>query len=121
MEGTTQQYTTHQVFINPTDPTQLPNLYGYPTVEEFEQFGGRRLNITGRHIHTHDLECPCSALNPLPIEWGKRTREEKAKEQASNYMPKQCPSQAALNLSPSPPFSDAAVNIPVPEPSYKEL
>ena len=48
MEGTTQQYTTHQVFSNPTDPTELPHLYGYPTMEEFDQYEGKRLNITGR-------------------------------------------------------------------------
>jgi hypothetical protein len=121
MEGTTQQYTTHQVFSNPTDPTELPHLYGYPTLEEFGQYGGRRLNITGRYIHTHSEECPMSAQNLLPMEWAKRSREEQAEEQASYYMPKQCPTQASPTPAPVSPATDPAVSTPVPEVGSSEI
>ena len=121
MEGTTQQYTNHQVFSNPTDPTEFPHLYGYPTLEEFGQYGGRRLNITGRYIHTHSEECPMSAQNLLPMEWAKRSREEQAEEQASYYMPKQCPTQASPTPAPVSPATDPAVSTPVPEVGFTEI
>jgi len=69
MEGTTQEYTTHQIFPNPTNPTQLPDLFDYPTMEELKAFGGKRMNITARQIHMHTAGCPLAPHNPPVASW----------------------------------------------------
>jgi len=109
MEGTTQEYATHQVFPNPTSPTQIPELYDYPTMEEFSAFAGKRLNITGRKIHIHTPGCPLAAHNPSPVQWS----DNYPVTPADNYLPNHV--TGPHPLAPQfPPTSDTAVDIPVP-------
>jgi hypothetical protein len=111
MEGTTQKHTTHQVFSNHTHPSQFPNLYGYPTMEEFGKYEGTRLNITGRCIHTHTKECPMFKHNPETALWSNNYPTSPN----SNYLPKHCPEPSNSSTAPADPAADPAVDIPVPE------
>jgi len=112
MEGTTQKHTTHQVFCNPTHPSQIPDLYDYPTMEDFGKYAGKRLNITGRCIHTHTKDCPMSTHNPDAALWS----DNYPTSPHSNYLPKQCPKPPSPTTAPVAPASaDPAVDIPVPE------
>jgi len=110
MEGTTQKYSTHQVFCNPTNPSQIPELYDYPTMEEFCAFAGKRLNVTGRKTHTHTEGCPMAVHNPQPA----RRSDNYPTSPLVNYLPKQCPNPTPPTTAPVPPAADTAVDIPVP-------
>jgi len=109
MEGQTQKYCTHEAFANPTAPSQYPDVYGYPTPADFSSFGGRRLNITGRHIHTHNLDCTCSETNPLQVEWLPRNALEMAEDKCADYLPVQSAKQATLLSGVSTPVPADAI------------
>ena len=85
MEGITQETSTHQIFPNPTNPSQLPNLYDYPTMAEFEAFDGERMNITARQIHMHTAGCPLAEHNPPVVAWS----QDFPTSPKDNYLPQQ--------------------------------
>ena len=93
MEGQCQKYCTHEAFANPTSPTQYPNVYGHPTPPDFASFGGRRLNLTGRYIARHNLDCTCSETNALQVAWHAKSFQEQLADKESDYFPKQSADQ----------------------------
>jgi hypothetical protein len=110
MEGQCQKYCTHEAFANPISPSQYPDVYGHPTPADFASFGGRRLNLTGRHIAKHNLDCTCSATNPMQVAWHTKSFKEMAEGKASDYFPKQSAKQVKqLSGVTTPVPADAIV------------
>ena len=84
MEGACQDTCTHQLFPPPKTGAEMPNLYDYPTLEQFNYANSQRLNLTGRCIHIHSPECQLSHHNPRTFELHKAKTHP---DPAQSYIP----------------------------------